>query len=348
MRALTLADLPPPPSGRAGWPWAEDGSLLPDTLPNGSPWPRVSVVTPSYNQAQFIEETIRSALLQGYPNLEYIIVDGGSTDGSVEIIRRYADHLAWWVSEPDSGQSEAINKGFARATGDILAWLNSDDVYLPGAMAASVAHLTAHPEVNLVYGDAQIIDETGNRVGGIAGARFDLKRLVTDIHPIPQPTAFWRRETTTRLGPLRTDLHYVMDWEWWLRVARSGGGLTHLPGERAQFRVHTASKTGSQWLRFFGERRQVLEAFFAQPDLPVEYCAWARTAYSNEAIYTARSLLDAGERKAALPKLWEGLRLAPWRPRSGLVLLMMLDAATGLDTWGWVTSLKRRLKGKRG
>ncbi|WP_322508462.1 glycosyltransferase family 2 protein, partial [Anaerolinea sp.] len=125
----------------------------------------VNIVTPSFNQARFLEETMLSVLHQDYPHIEYIVVDGGSTDGSVDIIRRYADRLAWWVSEPDRGQTDAINKGFAHAHGEILAWLNSDDTYQPGAVRAAVEALEKHPEAAMVYGDAHYIDENGRVIG---------------------------------------------------------------------------------------------------------------------------------------------------------------------------------------
>ena len=144
MRCPTLSELPPPPPGKSGWPWTEETPMAPPTLPDGSPWPRVSIVTPSYNQGQYLEETIRSVLLQGYPDLEYIIIDGGSTDESVTIIEKYAPWLAYWVSEPDRGQSHAINKGFARATGEIYAWLNSDDYYWPGAIVIAARAVLQH------------------------------------------------------------------------------------------------------------------------------------------------------------------------------------------------------------
>ncbi len=148
-----LLGLPAAPPGKAGWPWTAEGPSLLQTMPDGAPWPRISIVTPSFNQGQFIEETIRSVLLQGYADLEYIVIDGGSTDGSVGIIKKYKRWLTYWVSEPDRGQSHAINKGFARATGGVLAWLNSDDLYAPGALR-KVGMLLAGEENALLAGSA--------------------------------------------------------------------------------------------------------------------------------------------------------------------------------------------------
>ena len=134
MNVYSIDDLPRPGPGRSGWPWTEAPPPLPPTTVNGQAWPRITIVTPSFNQAQYLEETIRSVLLQGYPNLEYLVFDGGSTDGSVDILRRYDRFLDAWVSERDKGQSDAINKGLARCTGTIVNWLCSDDVLLPGAL----------------------------------------------------------------------------------------------------------------------------------------------------------------------------------------------------------------------
>lgn len=139
--------------------------------------PLVSIVTPSYNQARYLETTLRSVLDQNYPAIEYLVADGGSTDGSVEVLQRYTDRLAWWVSEPDRGQTDALNKGFARARGEILAWLNSDDTYEPGAIAAAVAYLTAHPEIGMVYADTHFIDENGRPLGSFPAAQTDYRRL---------------------------------------------------------------------------------------------------------------------------------------------------------------------------
>ena len=158
MRCPTLNELPPPLPGRTGWPWTEECPQLPDTMPDASLWPRVSIVTPSYNQGQFVEETIRSVLLQGYPHLEYMVVDGGSIDQSVQIIRKYEPWLAFWVSEKDNGQSHAINKGWRRAQGDIIAYLNSDDRLEVGALRCVAEMFVAQPGLAVVYGDRNMVN----------------------------------------------------------------------------------------------------------------------------------------------------------------------------------------------
>src|SRR5438105_6022991 len=158
MRCPTLSELPSPPLGKTDWPWTEDSNQSPGQKNHSNPWPKISIVTPSYNQGQFIEETIRSVLLQGYPDLEYIIIDGGSQDESVEIIKKYEPWLTYWVSEQDRGQSHAINKGFDRSTGLILGWLNSDDVLLPNALATVAVAMPRPEEPVVIAGKAQARD----------------------------------------------------------------------------------------------------------------------------------------------------------------------------------------------
>jgi glycosyltransferase involved in cell wall biosynthesis len=203
----------------------------------------VSIVTPSFNQARYLEATIRSVLEQDYAEIEYIIVDGGSTDGSVEIIQKYADRLAWWVSEKDKGQTEAINKGFAHAHGEVLAWLNSDDTFQPGALRAAVEALRAHPEAALVYGEANYIDEAGRVIGRFPAAQTDYARLRRGYVHIPQQAAFWRAEHWRQVGPLDPSFYFAMDYDLWVRLA-GVGPLVYLPGQVwGNFRLHSDAKT---------------------------------------------------------------------------------------------------------
>lgn len=212
-------------------------------------WPRVTVVTPSFNQAQYLEATIRSVLEQDYPNLEYIVVDGGSTDGSVEIIKKYAHRLAWWVSEPDRGQSHAINKGLSRATGDVIAYLNSDDYYLPGTLRAVVEYATANPGVDLIHGTCRYVDVAGHAIGRQTAriSRYDEAIDLWDVwwnrRQLVQPEVFWTRRIAERVGLLREDLHYVMDYEYWLRILRAGARVERVDRELTCFRFTPEQKS---------------------------------------------------------------------------------------------------------
>jgi glycosyltransferase involved in cell wall biosynthesis len=207
-----------------------------------SNFPLVSIVTPSYNQARFLEFTIHSVLEQDYPNIEYILVDGGSTDGSLDIIHRYANRFAWWVSEKDRGQTDAINKGFAQANGDILAWLNSDDTYEPHAVAEAVELLRSQPETGLVYGDTNFIDENGDNIGSFPAAQTDYKRLRRGYVHIPQQASFWRADLWRKVGPLDPSFYFAMDYDLWVRLAALAP-LQYTPRLWANFRLHTQAKT---------------------------------------------------------------------------------------------------------
>ncbi len=206
-------------------------------------YPLVSIITPSFNQAQYLEATMLSVLEQDYPHIEYIVVDGASTDGSVEIIQKYADRLAWWVSEPDAGQTAAINKGFAQAKGVILAYINSDDTYNPGAVTEAVEFLTQNPAVGLVYGEADFIDAQGNVIGHFNAQQTSLGRLRRGGVYIPQQAAFWRADLWQQVGPLDVSFYFAMDYDLWVRLA-GVSEIRYLPGRRwANFRLHDDAKT---------------------------------------------------------------------------------------------------------
>ncbi|MBS1914132.1 MAG: glycosyltransferase [Bacteroidetes bacterium] len=218
IRPPGIHELPPPPEGLAGWPWTEGSTPVPERMPDGAEWPLITIVTPSFNQARFIEETIRSVILQGYPRLEYHVIDGGSTDGSVEIIRKYERWITSWVSERDSGQSDAINKGFRRAAGEIIAWLNSDDVYHRNALATIAQAFAADTACGLVYGACDITNEDGSLYRRYPSRDFDLKILVNAWNFIPQPAAFFRRSAYAAVGEVDENLHYTMDRDLWIRL----------------------------------------------------------------------------------------------------------------------------------
>ncbi|RPI85826.1 MAG: glycosyltransferase [Chloroflexi bacterium] len=210
-----------------------------DSLPEN---PKVSVITPSFNQGRFLEASIQSVLKQDYPNIEYIIVDGGSKDESVEIIRKYQDKLAWWVSEKDRGHADALNKGFSHATGEILAWLNSDDIYHPGAVSEAVALLKEHPDVGMVYGDANLIDDESNLIGKFPSKQTSYKQMLRGSVHIPQATTFFRTDLYRQISPLSLTLFFGFDYDFWVRLAKISK-LLYVPRLWADFRIHQSGKT---------------------------------------------------------------------------------------------------------
>lgn len=233
------------------------------------PPPRISVVTPSYNQAAYLEATICSVLEQEYPEIEYIVVDGGSTDGSVEIIRRYEQRLAYWISEPDGGQAEAVNKGFARVTGEIVGWLNSDDLYCPGALATVARFFAAHPRAQVLYGNSAYIDAQGGHLGYYPARPYSRRTLfgrasgvVSDY--IPQPSLFVRAEALRRTDMLDERLHFALDYDLWGQLARYYRFASISP-VLSRYRLTATSKTSGLSTRLAAENALVLGRYGGWP-----------------------------------------------------------------------------------
>lgn len=224
--------------------------------------PRISIITPSYNQAEYLEMTIKSAHSQQYPNLEHIVIDGGSTDGSVAIIEKWAPKLAYWVSEPDRGQSDAINKGLRRARGDILGWLNSDDLYEPGALPAVAQCFAEHPDVDVVFGDCTIVDAGGHPLFVRREIPFDFNIVLYGVNYLNQPAVFWRRSVMMRVGLLDESFHHMMDREYWLRMARAACRFHYLPQVLAATRWHPDAKSLATPEGFNRERGRLREMYW--------------------------------------------------------------------------------------
>jgi glycosyltransferase involved in cell wall biosynthesis len=253
--------------------------------------PVVSIVTPSYNQVQFLEEAILSVLSQDYPHIEYIIIDGGSTDGSIEVIRSFQDRLNYWVSEPDSGQSEAINKGWKRSSGDIIAWLNADDTYCPGAIRTVADIFRQAPDTVLVHGAAQTYDKDGQTPLFISRP-YDMdpyEMLASCGGVTTQPSVFMRRTVLDEIGYLNWDLHYVMDWEYWIRIGLHFG--THRFRKTNNIlsnnRAWSGTKTNRGWNNICEENRRVLRDIFEHhphdPKLQGIRSAAYRSSYRKQA-----------------------------------------------------------------
>jgi glycosyltransferase involved in cell wall biosynthesis len=305
------------------------------TIPN---LPRISVVTPSFNQADFLGETIRSVLEQGYPNLEYIVIDGGSTDGSVEVIRQYEDRLAYWVSEKDRGQTHAINKGWERATGEILCWINSDDWYYPGALAAAAREFMRSPEVRWVSGvvnDGYAADHVVHRhmprpttLGGCLG------RHRYGFH---QPGMFWHREMVERCGPLDESYHFCFDHHFWIHALAAGYRSVDIADEIAFFRLHPDSKTCSQRQRFLAEDWRLLEEHLdlAPPDEHAQIRRWLKEYEAGYLVDIAYFLLSEKGRGSALRFLLGSLSRLRFAPNHRAILGVLARTLTTGKCPGW-------------
>jgi|TARA_B100000315_G_scaffold33373_1_gene28062 glycosyltransferase involved in cell wall biosynthesis len=219
--------------------------------------PKISIVTPSFNQGKYLEETILSVIEQNYPNLEYIVIDGGSSDNSLDIIKKYNDRISYWESESDNGQSDAINKGFARASGDILGWINSDDYYNPGSLDEVSKKLDLKQE-QLLFGNCNYYDEdSGQSWESDVGSKFHSFRLPFDYNYLIQPSTFWTRKLWDSTGPLNENYHYGFDWDWFLRAAKNCEFL-QTQNILSIYRLHSNQKTYTGGEKRIKEVRRIL------------------------------------------------------------------------------------------
>jgi glycosyltransferase involved in cell wall biosynthesis len=274
--------------------------------------PLVSVVTPAYNQAEFLRETIESVLAQDYPRIEHQVIDDGSTDETPRVMADYEGRGPLLDRHENRGQTPTINKGWERATGDIVTWLNSDDTFLPGAVSKAVAYLQEHPEVGIVFGDSLFTEPDGKPLErSKPRGEFSYREFVVRCeNPIAQPSAFIRRTVVDDVGLLDPKFYYFMDWDFWLRA-----GLRHkiayVPELLSTYRLHPDSKTVAQAAKAAPELQYLYEKFFARIDLPDEVRSWQRRATVNMYFTSGSYYLQGGKTREAARMAWKALRAYP-------------------------------------
>lgn len=270
---------------------------------------RVSIITPSYNQAKYLEQTIQSVLNQNYAALEYILIDGGSDDGSLEIIKKYQDKFAYWISEKDGGQAEAINKGFARATGEVVAWLNSDDYYLPDAVSSAAKVFAENPEVVFVYGNMLAVDAQGKTFNALTYKQLTLADLLC-FQIIGQPAVFMRRSALQKTSGLDVSFHFLLDHLLWIQLAQRGKVL-HVNQTWSAARYHAEAKNRAKAAEFGAEAFRILQAAQADAALAPVLAKVKRRAQASAQRVNARYLLDGGLPAQALSAWLSALRIHP-------------------------------------
>lgn len=310
--------------------------------------PLVSVVIPSYNQAQFLEETIRSVLEQDYPNLEVMVIDGGSTDESAAVIKRYADRLAYWVSEKDKGQADAINKGWARVTGDIVTFLNSDDFYYPGTVRKVVDTFEANPDAGLVYGMANFIDAGGAVISRTQHPDLDGQLFLDEMAGLPQPATFMRRAVIDKVGVLDPSFHFALDGEFFMRAVGNFRAV-RLTDVLATMRVHPASKSVGAGLGFAPEILRVAEKVIDRPSSYPRFEVKPEKVRAAAHYSAARFEMLAGNFRQAAKSLFTSASLSRtvWPTIAGrmaprLALRALLGKETYLRVGSWVNLRRRR------
>jgi glycosyltransferase involved in cell wall biosynthesis len=284
--------------------------------------PLFSIVVPSYNQAAFLEECLQSILNQSGIRFEILLLDGGSTDSSLDIIRQYADRFVYWKSGPDLGQADAINQGWKQANGEIIGWLNSDDCYCPDALARVAESYAHNPEAALIYGDVTEIRADGSAAGTKHMGGFSLRSLLLGKN-MGQPGVFITRKTYAALGGLDDRFQYALDFEYFLRIWTRfpPSDFIYSPHTLAYSRLWDGTKTSTQAGNFGAEYYQVLNEYFRRPDLPAEIQALHRLAYSRSVfVRQARLSLENGDWRMAIPAVARSI----WMERSFLHAARMI------------------------
>lgn len=307
--------------------------------------PLVSIVTPSLNQGRFIEETILSVKNQTYSNIEHIIIDGGSTDNTLDIIKKYEGaYNMRWVSESDSGQSDAINKGWRMAKGDILAYLNSDDTYMPWAVGTAVEYFTEHTEVAMVYGGCNVIDERSEITGTHLTKEFDLGKMLCGDNMVAQPAVFLRKQALNEVGYVDTSLHFAMDLDLWIRI-----GLrlktNYLNRHLANFRVYPGTKSVGEADKFWPERLYILDKTFANPELPREIRRLKSQVYGGYHLTAGLSYLYWRQMRLARRHLIKAIMIYPGQLKKPINLAYLISSFLGRRATDMAANCKSRLQG---
>ena len=283
MHCPSIHELTSPPQNKLGWPWIEESPQLPDKMNDGSSWPSISIIMPSYNQADFIEATIRSILLQSYPKIEIIIIDGGSTDSSLDIINKYAPWITYCISEKDKGQSHAINKGISYANGDLLHWINSDDILLPKAFSTVAKLYCANTDVRLVTGQSRIIDATDQPAGELISKFTTWYDYASRKNTIRQVSTFFDRQLFDELGMIDESLEYSMDVDILLRFTSKYPPLitkTYL----SSYRKHDSTKFDNNFVEGYKEGDTTFLRHITDNRLKQDFIKWSASNWFRLAI----------------------------------------------------------------
>jgi glycosyltransferase involved in cell wall biosynthesis len=284
---------------------------------NKKDYPKISIITPSYNQGPFIEETIRSVICQDYPNIEYIIIDGGSKDGSVDIIRKYESQLSYWVSESDKGQTNAINKGLIQAKGEIIAYLNSDDLYTPDAIRTAADFFKTHPDIDMIYGDIIHIDQHSEFINLHKTGKILLENYLSCEVYLPQPTVFFRKRVIEKIGYFDDTLNLAMDLDYWITIFLYFQ-TEYIPDTLAKARIYPAAKSSAEKLKYLRERLYILDKTFSNEDLMKSYFKsdekvkeLKNKTYSTVHFFGGLEYLKNRQWNIALHHIMKGIKLYP-------------------------------------